>query len=413
MGMMTELADPRWTGLAPPAEFTGGLFGRGRSIVRTHPLASDALLAAVLLVLSTIWLARSGFASPATAALQAGLVATVAVRRVAPLWVFLLGAALAFTQWLFFAPLAGDGALLIGLYTVAAHETWLRAVLAAALLEAGAVMASVQWEPAGSVQRSLLFLTGTMVAALFAGLAAASGSRYLAWMDERARRLTLERDQQAAIAAAAERTRIARELHDIVSHSLSVVITLADAAAVVSRSDPGREAMADVSEAGRQALSDLRAMLGVLRTDEGQADLAPQPGLSQLAELVERVRATGLAVDFEVTGTPFPLGGAAGLTVYRIVQEALTNTIRHARARQARVTISYEAPRLRLEVADDGAGLTPDESERGRGSRGGHGIDGMRERAALHDGSVTAGAAPGGGWLVSAVLRPGPGTGAR
>ena len=131
-------------------------------------------------------------------------------------------------------------------------------------------MAAVRWEPAGTLPRSLLFLTATVVAALFAGLTAASGSRYLAWMDERARRLEIERDQQATIAAAAERTRIARELHDIVSHSLSVVITLADAAALVSRADPGQgaEAMAEVSEVGRHALSDMRAMLGVLRTDE-------------------------------------------------------------------------------------------------------------------------------------------------
>jgi signal transduction histidine kinase len=278
------------------------------------------------------------------------------------------------------------------------------------VLEAGVFMAALKWDPAGTVPRSLLFLTATVVAALFTGLAVASGSRYLAWMDERARRLAVERDQQAVIAAASERTRIARELHDIVSHSLSVVITLADAAAVVSRSDPGREAMADVSEAGRQALSDMRAMLGVLRTDEPPADLTPQPGLDQLGGLVERVRATGLAVSLDFTGTPFPLGAAAGLTAYRIVQEALTNTIRHAGARQARVTVRYDAPCVAISVADDGSVAPP--GAPASGSRG-HGIDGMRERAALHDGTVTAGPAPDGGWLVSATLRPETGAMAR
>ena len=233
----------------------------------------------------------------------------MAVRRTWPSGVFLLACAIAFAQWLVAFPLIGDGALLVCLYTVAAHQSRIRAVLAAGLLEVGAFMATLKWEPAGTTLRSLLFLTATVVAALFAGLAVASGSRYLAWMDERARRLAVERDQQATIAAAAERTRIARELHDIVSHSLSVVITLADAAAVVSRSDPGREAMADVSEAGRQALSDMRAMLGVLRTDDPPADLAPQPGVAQLGALVERVRATGLAVDLGIEGTAFPLGG--------------------------------------------------------------------------------------------------------
>jgi signal transduction histidine kinase len=256
----------------------------------------------------------------------------------------------------------------------------------------------VKWVPAGNVTHSLLFLTATVIAALFSGLTVASGSRYLAWMDERARRLAIERDQQAAIAAAAERTRIARELHDIVSHSLSVVITLADAAAVVSRSEPDREVMTEVSQAGRQALSDMRAMLGVLRTDEQAADLAPQPGVPELSVLLERVRATGLAVDFGAEGTPFPIGAAAGLTVYRIVQEALTNTIRHAGAGQARVTICYDAPQLKVCVADDGTAAAPD-------GQHGHGIDGMRERAALHHGTLSAGPGPGGGWLVSAVLR--------
>ena len=156
--------------------------------------------------------------------------------------------------------------------------------------------------------------------------------------------------------------------------------------------------MAEVSQAGRQALSDMRAMLGVLRTDDQPADLAPQPGVPELGVLLERVRATGLAVDFDAVGDPFPVGATAGLTVYRIVQEALTNTIRHAGAGHARVTIRYDAPLVEVRVADDGTAVGAD------GDRG-HGIDGMRERAALHGGSLSAGPAPGGGWLVSAVLR--------
>jgi signal transduction histidine kinase len=395
MSTTSGLAGPQLTSLQPPE----GLFSRGREIARTHPLATDTLLAAVLLALSSVWLAGAGFAGPKAAIAQTALVATVAVRRYWPTWVFLLACAIAFAQWLLGFPLLGDGALLICLYTVASRESWMRAVLAAVLLEAGVFMASFKWEPAGTAPRSLLFLTATVVAAMFAGLAAASGSRYLAWMDERARRLELERDQQATIATAAERTRIARELHDIVSHSLSVVITMADAAAVVSRSDPGQEAMTEVAEAGRQALSDMRAMLGLLRTDEPPADLAPQPGIGQLSALIERVRATGLAVDLVVEGTPFPLGATAGLTAYRIVQEALTNTIRHARARRARVTIRYDMGGVELRVADDGNAAD--------GAPGhGHGIEGMRERAALHDGTVSAGPGPDGGWVVTATLLP-------
>jgi signal transduction histidine kinase len=145
----------------------------------------------------------------------------------------------------------------------------------------------------------------------------------------------------------------------------------------------------------------MRAMLGVLRTDEPAAGLAPQPGIGDLSALVERVRATGLPVDLAVEGTPFPLGAAAELTAYRIVQEALTNTLRHAGAERASVTIVYDEPQVRVQVADDGTakaydGQAPD------GHRG-HGIDGMRERAALHGGTLRAGPFPQ-GWLVEATL---------
>ena len=418
MSTMTENLGLQRTALQPPDEITRGLFGRGRGVVRAHPIATDALLAAVLLALSTAWLEESPFAGPRAMAFQVALVGAIAFRRAWPSAVFLLASAIAFGQWLAGPPLIADGALLVALYTVAAHQSRTRALLAAALLETGAIMAAVRWEPAGTVPRSLLFLTATVVAALSAGLTAASGSRYLAWMDERARRLAIERDQQAVIAAAAERTRIARELHDIVSHSLSVVITLADAALIVGPSAPGREAMAEVAEAGRRALSDMRAMLGVLRAEDmpgtegvrgtedmpGMEDVpgmdleAPQPGLSQLDTLAERVRATGLAVDLAVEGVPFPLGASAELTAYRIVQEALTNTIRHAGARRARVTIRYDAPRVTIHVADDGTGKPASQH------RMGHGIGGMRERAALHGGTVSAGPSAHGGWLVRATL---------
>jgi len=354
-----------------------------------------------MLGLCSAWLSWSSFGSYRAAIVQTALIAALIFRRLHPSAVFLATSAIAFAQWLLGFPLLGDAALLVALYTVAAHESRIRALLATALLEAGAVMAAVKWQLAGTVPRSLLFLSAMVVAALFAGLTAASGSRYLTWMDERARRLETERDQQAAIAAAAERTRIARELHDIVSHSLSVVITLADAAAVVGRSDPARgiEAMTESSEVARRALTDMRAMLGVLRTDEPAAGLAPQPGIDDLGALVERIRAIGLPVDLSVEGTPFPLGAATELTVYRIVQEALTNTLRHAVAGHATVTIAYDQPQLRLRIADDGIARAP-------GLRRGHGIEGMRERAALHGGTLRAGPNPDApaGWLVEATL---------
>jgi len=400
MGITTELSP----GLQPPDEITRSLFAQGRRVAHAHPLAIDALVAAVLLAVCTEWLAQSPFAGLRAGLVQVALIGVIAARRIWPAAVFAVACAIGFAQWLLGFPLLGDVALLAALYTVAAHQSRIRALLGAGVLEVGAVMAAVKWEPAGTLPRSLLFLTATVVAALFAGMTAASGSRYLAWMDERARRLEIERDQQATIATAAERTRIARELHDIVSHSLSVVITLADAAALVSRADPGQgaDAMAEVSEVGRHALQDMRAMLGVLRTDEppgGHAPQSPQPGVGQLGALVDRISATGLDVRIAVEGSPFPLGAAAELTAYRIVQEALTNTLRHAAARHASVTIGYDEPEVQITVADDGTSAAPHAP--------GHGIDGMRERAALHRGSLSAGPAPGGGWLVKAILRPG------
>jgi signal transduction histidine kinase len=405
LSTLTEFIGLQRTELQPPDDISRGMFGRGIRLALTHRVAADGLAAAVLLALATVWLVGSPFARLDTALVQTALIAPLAFRRVWPSAVFLAVAAIAFGQWLLNVPLLGDVALLVALYTVAAHQSRVRAAAAAGLLEVGVIMAAVRWTPAGTVPRSLLFLTATVVAALFAGRTVASGSRYLAWMDERARRLEVERDQQAVIAAAAERTRIARELHDIVSHSLSVVITLADAAAVVGRADPDRgvEAMAEVAEVGRSALSDMRAMFGVLRESAPPPGLEPQPGVAGLGALAERIRVTGLAVDLVIEGAPFPLGAAAGLTVYRIVQEALTNTIRHACASRASVTIGYDAPLVHVRVGDDGTASPPP----GAGAQRGHGIDGMRERAALHEGSLLAGPAPSGGWAVSATLRCG------
>jgi hypothetical protein len=172
MAAITDRASPRWTSLQPPDEITRSLFGRGRDLVRTHPLATDALLAAVLFALSTVWLVGSPFAGPRAVVVQTVLVAAVAGRRAWPSGIFVLVCAVAFGQWLLGFPLIGDVALLIALYTVAAHESRIRTLLAAGLLEAGAVMATLKWEPAGTTLRSLLFLSATVVAAHFAGLAA-------------------------------------------------------------------------------------------------------------------------------------------------------------------------------------------------------------------------------------------------
>jgi signal transduction histidine kinase len=382
----------------PPEAAEWSLFAVSRRTLHSHPLLVDSLLALALLAFSTFWLAHSTFAGRNAALIQTALIVPLAWRRVHPTVVFLSVSAVALGQLLLGYQLIGDVALLVALYTVAVHESRVRAAGATGLLEVGALLAALRWEPAGSLLRSLLFLSATVVAALFAGLTVASGSRYLAWLAERAQRLEIERDQQATIAATAERTRIAREMHDIISHSLSVVITLADAASVVTETDPARgaEAMAQVSEVGRQALADMRAMIGVLRADESAAELAPQPDLGQLATLVDRVRATGLAVDLVTEGSAELVGASAALTVYRVVQEALTNTLKHAGASRARVLVRYRRSIVDVHVLDDGRAPMP--------ARAGHGIEGMHERVALHGGSLAVGPSAEGGWIVSATL---------
>jgi signal transduction histidine kinase len=244
------------------------------------------------------------------------------------------------------------------------------------------------------------------------------------WLVERAHRLEFERDQQSYLAAAGERARIAREMHDVVSHNIQVMVTLADAAAIAQRTDPHRatEAITEVSGAGRQALHDMRRLLGVLRDGEPEStsptdrrtpldtnELAPQPGLGELDALAERVRSTGLTVSLEATGDPFALSGAAELTIYRIVQEALTNALKHARSAQSvHISLRFDDPAVIVRIVDDGQSSVPalvgDASGSPRAHAGGHGILGMKERAAAFEGTLEAGPDEGRGWQVVATL---------
>ncbi len=365
--------------LRPSGEADHGLFGAARLFVNEHRLVADCLLAGVLLTLSMVWLIDSPFAGLRSGLVQAALVVPLVWRRSHPTAVFVLIALFAFFEWVFGPPLIGAGALLVALYTVAVHEPRPRSIEAAVVLEIGAILAATRWHPAETVPRSLLFLTATVVAALFAGLTVRSGSEYMAWLSERAARLEIERDQQASIAAAEERTRIAREMHDIVAHSLSVVITLVDAASLVNRSDPDRanDAMHHASAVGRQALGDMRTMIGVLRTDGVGTGLVPQPGLAQLDHLFERIRATGLVVETGVTGETFDLGPGAELSIYRIIQESLTNTLKHASASTVRIGVHYDRPVVTIRVADDGKAGRIGNGRAGSAGTG-HGIDGMR-----------------------------------
>lgn len=225
--------------------------------------------------------------------------------------------------------------------------------------------------------------------------------RYLVALIDRAQQLARERDQQAVIAATAERNRIAREMHDIVSHSLTVMITLADGSAGLAAISPERsaDAMRMVAETGRGALGDMRRLLGVLRAADGDGDeRAPQPGVSELSELVERFRAAGLPVRVTVDGVA-PTDTGQQLTVFRVVQEALTNALRYAAlATTVEVRIRFGTETIEITVDDDAAV----HGALGQGS--GRGLLGLSERVALYGGRLEAGPKPGGGWRLRAIL---------
>jgi signal transduction histidine kinase len=224
----------------------------------------------------------------------------------------------------------------------------------------------------------------------------------LSAVEDRANVLEGALERETELATAQERTRIARELHDVVAHGLSLMVVQAEAAEEMLARDPAAAVapLRRVQDTGRQSLAEMRRLLGVLRAaGVDNAATAPQPSLERIPELVGEAGASGLAVDVQVNGTPVDLPLGVELTAYRLVQEALTNTRRHADAAHACVRLAYAPGELRVEVTDDGRG--PD------GGRPGHGLIGMRERTALYGGRLETGPAPGGGFRVAAVLPTG------
>jgi len=400
-----------------------------RAFDRRHATLVDLALAVGLFVLCSGWLVERGAIRPSLW-FVAALVFPLVFRRRAPMTVFLAIAAVAFVQWLVAGPGLADAALLVALYTVALECDWPVVAAAVVILEAGVVMATVRWEPALGNVKYIVFLTGLVFTALLAGVVVRALRSQLDWLAERAQRLELERDQQATLAAVTERARIAREMHDVVSHSIQVMVTLADAASLAQAANPDRaaEAIHEVSSTGRQALTDMRRMLGVLRDEpapvqtpadgndagraaavlangngNGRSPYAPQPGLGDLIALVERVRGTGLDVAMRHVGVPFELSPAAGLTVYRVVQEALTNVLKHAgEAHAVEVLLTFADPDVAVRVTDDGQSLV---AVPARPGGGGHGLAGMAERATAFGGRLAAGPRPSGGWEVQALLR--------
>ena len=272
------------------------------------------------------------------------------------------------------------------------------------------VVANIPGQPSASV---LIFVPFRFVVAWIAGYAlrerslqaesavmrAALAEREREAAEMRAMLAEREREAAARVAVAEERARIARELHDIVAHAMSVMVLQVGAVRhmLPQSLEEGRDALGRVELAGRTALAEMRRLLGAMRRDGDDLELGPQPGLDALGSLVEDVRRAGLPVRLHVEGEPIPLPRAIDLSAYRIVQEGLTNALKHAHASKADVTVCYRADEVELKIADDGTGPA-------RTDGLGHGLVGVRERVNIYGGEMSAGAAPAGGFLLTARL---------
>jgi signal transduction histidine kinase len=333
------------------------------------------------------------------------LMGALAWRRRAPLVVVAVGfaatliaAGFGVSQHKPFSPIL---AIFVALYSLALYATPRRALLglayAGACVYAQIGLAMHHGESYGGTDFG--FIAVLLLAPWLVGKAMHGRVAHMGALERRAEQAERERERRAEEAAREERARIARELHDVIAHSVSVMVVQAGAAEEVLRQAPEQalEPIRAVQDTGRAALAEMARLLGMLRRDGGELGLAPQPGLDNVDALVEQARRGGLQVELRREGGRRPLPLGVDLSAYRIVQEALTNTRKHAGPARATVTIRYAADALELEIADDGAGAR-------NGAGGGHGLVGMRERVALYGGELEAGPTATGGFRVHAHL---------
>ncbi|MBT2369032.1 sensor histidine kinase [Streptomyces sp. ISL-10] len=386
--------------------------------LRRHPTGTDSFWAVMLFGFAMLWVVQLPV-GPGSRLTAAGVVTVlsvvVALRRVMPEKMLVVAAIAGVAQLVLDVEVnPADFAMMVIIYTVAAHggPRWASRLALIGGLSA-ATLAQVRWpeEEQGTLGRIFVTVIMSLPFALAWVLGDSIRTRraYFAQLEERATRLEKEREAQAKVAVAAERARIARELHDVVAHNVSVMVVQADGAAYVldAAPDQARQALETISTTGRQALAEMRRLLGVLRTGDApeSGEYVPQPDVEQIEELVEQVRCAGLTVDFKIEGMPRPLPSGVELTAYRIVQEALTNTRKHGGPEAgASVRLVYFDDGLGLLVEDDGRGASHELYEDGGADGRGHGLIGMRERVGMVGGTLDAGPRPGGGFRISALL---------
>lgn len=341
----------------------------------------------------------------------AALIVPLWWRRRAPAVTFFVIAVVSLVPWSLGIWLQAGISTLVALYSLALRGSLRALVWAAAVTFVETTLAVFVLVPVEHPLLGLFFLLGTSTAAIAVGLTLRIRRMYLAALEDRARRLEIEHDQQLRLTAAAERSRVAREMHDIVGHNLSVMVGLADGASTLAanRNEQSAEALRILGDTGRQAMGELRSVLGVLREEQDDIrSLSPQPDVRDLDPLLARVRAAGLRVTYRTVGDLDALGTGVQLTVYRIIQEALTNTLKHAgTSSAAEVTVAADAGKVRIRIADTGVPPgAPVRAEPGpHASDAGHGLIGVRQRAAMYGGDVTIGPRETGhGWIVDVEL---------
>jgi signal transduction histidine kinase len=263
----------------------------------------------------------------------------------------------------------------------------------------GSIVIVVDNIPGSETASELIFIPLRFVFAWIAGYALRERSEQAEAAEERAARAEREREAAARVAVAEERARIARELHDIVAHAVSVMVLQVGAVRhqLPDTMAENRDALRSVERAGRTALAEMRRLLAAMRSEGDEVELGPQPGLDGLDSLLAEIGRAGLPVELHVDGDPFPLPRGIDLSAYRIVQEGLTNALKHSRASRADVTVSYQPHGLQLEVRDNGLGSATSDGL-------GHGLVGIRERVTIYGGEMTAQTEPGGGFVLSTRL---------
>jgi len=377
-----------------------------------HRFPIDAVGTALLLLATVVVSTPIQGGSPSAARLwTVALVVPLAWRRSRPVASVAAVYAVGLLQVVLGTPLVvpTDLVVLVALYSVTVYgPRWAyRTAIVSALVGAWVLgLALVVDASLGSLASAafIAMLTGTSALAAWAfGLVRRSRREMIGALVDRAERLEVERDQQGRIATAAERSRIAREMHDIVAHSLSVIIAQSDGGRYAAETDPAAavRSLATIGETGRAALADMRRLLGVLRSDDdpGAGTPGPQPAVEDIDALVDQVRTSGLRVSLVRMGSPRIMPPGAGLTAYRICQEALTNVLKHAGPDpQVTVVVQWLPASLVLDVSDDGRGAAVENDGAGKG------LLGMRERAAMFRGSLTAGPRAGGGFRVRAEI---------